>query len=145
MWHRGGIVAVNVALALCLGVSQVSAEVFAYPKQGQSQQQFEQDQYACHQWAKQQTGGDPASAAAPPQRGGAVRGAAGGAAVGAIGGAIGGDAGKGAAIGAGVGAAAGLLRQGGRNQQAAQAQQQAQANYDRAYAACLQGRGYQVQ
>jgi hypothetical protein len=117
------MVAVNIALALCLGVSQASAEVFAYPKQGQSQQQFEQDQYACHQWAKGQTGADPASTAAPPQRGGAVRGAAGGAAVGAIGGAIGGDAGKGAA----------------------QAQQQAQANYDRAYAACLQGRGYQVQ
>ena len=43
------------------------------------------------------------------------------------------------------------MRQGSRNQQAAQAQQQAQAqaqagrsNYDRAYAACLEGRGYQV-
>ena len=48
-------------------------------------------------------------------------------------------------------AVAGLMRQGSRNQQAAQAQQQAQAqaqagrsNYDRAYAACLEGRGYQV-
>ena len=145
MWHRGSLVVVNVVLALCLGVSQVSAEVFAYPKQGQSQQQFEQDQFACHQWAKGQTGGDPATAAAPPQSGGAVRGAARGAAAGAIGGAIAGDAGKGAAIGAGVGAATGTVRQAGRNQQAAQAQQQAQANYDRAYAACLQGRGYQVQ
>jgi len=50
-------------------------------------------------------------------------------------------------FGAGVGAATGLLRQGRRNQQAAQARQQAQAglnNYDRAYAACMQGRGYQV-
>jgi hypothetical protein len=44
-----------------------------------------------------------------------------------------------------------MIRQGRRNQQAAQAQQQAQAdaqagrnNYDRAYASCMQGRGYQV-
>jgi len=155
MLHRGSI-AVHVALALCLVASQVSAEVFAYPKRGQSQQQFEQDQFACHQWAKGQTGFDPtkpqqSAAAPPPQQGGAVRGAAGGAALGAVGGAIGGNAGKGAAIGAGVGATAGLLKQGRRNQQAAQAQQQAQAqaqagysNYDRAYAGCMAGRGYQV-
>jgi Glycine-zipper domain len=155
MLHRGSIV-VNVVLALCLVASQVSAEVFAYPKNGQSQQQFEQDQFGCHQWAKGQTGVDPtqpqqSAAAPPPQRGGAVRGAAGGAAVGAVGGAIGGDAGKGAAVGAGVGAATGMVRQGRQNRQTAQAQQQAQAeaqagrsNYDRAYAACLQGRGYQV-
>ena len=154
MLHRGRMV-VNVVLAICLVASQVSAEVFAYPKKGQSQQQFEQDQFGCHQWAKGQTGVDPTqpqqSAYAPPQRGGAVRGAAGGAAVGAVGGAIGGDAGKGAAIGAGVGAATGLIRQGRQNRQSAQAQQQAQAqaqagssNYDRAYAACMQGRGYQV-
>jgi hypothetical protein len=120
---------VNVALALCLVASQVSAEVFAYPKKGQSQQQFEQDQFGCHQWAKGQTGVDPtkpqqSAAAPPPQQGGAVRGVAGGAALGAIGG----DAGKGAAIGAGVGAATGLMRQGRRNQQAAQAQVGASGN-----------------
>jgi hypothetical protein len=150
MWHRGSVVAVSVALAVCLSVGQASAEVFAYPKKGQSQQQFEQDQFACHQWAKGQTGVDPAqqsAAAAPPQQGGAMRGAGRGAALGAIGGAIGGNAGKGAAVGAAVGGTVGLARQAGRNQQAAQAQAQAQAgrnNYDRAYASCLQGRGYQV-
>jgi hypothetical protein len=113
----------------------------------ESQQQFEQDQFGCHQWAQGQTGIDPTRSqqsayAPPPERGGIVRGAAS---------AIGGNAGKGAAIGAGVGAATGLLRQGRRNQQAAQAQQQAQAqaqaglsNYDRAYAACMQGRGCQI-
>ena len=155
MLQRGSM-GVHVALALCLVASQVSAEVFAYPKKGQSQQQFEQDQFGCHQWAKGQTGVDPtrpqpSAPVPPPQQGGAVRGAAGGAALGALGGAIGGNAGKGAAIGAGVGAGAGLIRQAGRNQQAAQAQQQAQVqaqagrnNYDRAYAVCLEGRGYQV-
>src|SRR5262245_14148838 len=75
MLQRGSVVAVNVALALCLVASQVSAEVFAYPKQGQSQQQFEQDQFACHQWAQGQTGASSSQAAAPPpERGGGARG-----------------------------------------------------------------------
>ena len=110
-----GVIVVNVVLALCLVASQVSAEVFAYPKNGQSQQQFEQDQYACHQWAKGQTGVDQLShseAAPPPQQGGAVRGAGRGAAAGAVGGAIAGDAGKGAAVGAAVGGTTGAVRQG---------------------------------
>jgi hypothetical protein len=145
MLQRGSVVAVHVALALCLVASQVSAEVFAYPKKGQSQQQFEQDQYACHQWAKGQTGVSSSQAAAPPpERGGALRGAGRGAAVGAIGGAIGGDAGKGAAVGAAVGGTVGLARQAGRNQQAQQQAQAASSAYDRAYAGCMAGRGYQV-
>ena len=133
-----------------------SAEVFAYPKKGQSQEQFEKDQFECHKWAVGQTGVDPnkpqqTAAAPPPQQGGAVKGAARGAAIGAIGGAIGGNAGKGAAIGAGVGAAGGAIRQNQANKQTAQAQQQAESQaqagrnqYDKAYAVCLEGRGYQV-
>ena len=145
MLQRGSVVAVHIALALCLVASQVSAEVFAYPKQGQSQQQFEQDQFACHQWAQGQTGASASQAAAPPpERGGAVRGAGRGAAVGAIGGAIGGNAGKGAAIGAAVGGTTGAFRQAGRNQQAQQQAQAAGSAYDRAYAGCMAGRGYQV-
>jgi hypothetical protein len=145
MLQRVSVVTVHVALALCLVASQVSAEVFAYPKKGQSQQQFEQDQFGCHQWAKGQTGVDPSQAAAPPQeRGGGLRGAGRGAAVGAIGGAIGGNAGKGAAIGAAVGGTVGVARQAGRNQQAQQQAQAGRSNYDRAYAGCMAGRGYQV-
>ena len=148
--------AVIMASTLCLAGGQAWAEVYAYPKQGQTQEQFEKDQFECHKWATGQTGFDPTkpqqtAAAPPPQRGGAVRGAAGGAAAGAVGGAIAGDAGKGAAVGAAAGATAGALRQGRQNRQAAQAQQQAQAQaqagqaeYDKAYAACLGGRGYQV-
>jgi hypothetical protein len=98
---------------------------------------------------------------APPQ-GGLLKGAARGAAIGAVGGAIAGDAGKGAAIGAGTGALVGGFKR--RDQMARQAQQQssyqqqqaaaqAQQNsasagqrdaYNRAMAACLQGRGYTV-
>jgi len=145
MLQRGSVVAATVTLALCLVASQVSAEVFAYPKQGQSQQQFEQDQFACHQWAQGQTGASSSQAAAPPpERGGGVRGAGRGAAVGAIGGAIGGNAGKGAAIGAAVGGTTGAFRQAGRNQQAQQQAQAAGSAYDRAYAGCMAGRGYQV-
>ena len=145
-----------MGLVMSLAGSQVSAEVFAYPKKGQSQEQFERDQFECHKWAKGQTGVDPtrpqqSAAAPPPQQGGAVQGAAKGAALGAIGGAIAGDAGKGAAIGAGVGAAGGAMRRRESQRQQAQAQQQAQgqaqaarSQYDKAYAVCLEGRDYQV-
>lgn len=142
-------------VGLCLLAISAHAEVFVYPKQGQSQDQFQYDQFQCHQWAQGQTGVNPSQpvqvAAAPPQQGGALRGAAGGAALGAIGGAIGGNAGKGAAIGAGVGATAGLMRQASRNRYNSEAAQQAQAaqqanlqRYEQAYGACLAGRGYQV-
>jgi hypothetical protein len=129
-------------LAAGMLVSAAQAEVFVYPKPGQSQDAFQKDQYECHNWATQQTGFNPAAppqtaAAPPPQHGGAVRGAARGAAVGAVGG--------------GVGATAGVMRQNANNRAAAQASQQAQAqqqaaygNYERAYAACLGGRGYTV-
>jgi hypothetical protein len=149
--------AITAAVLCGVVAAPAAAEVFVYPKQGQSQQQFEQDQFSCHNWAKQQTGVDPsqsyasASPQTAPQTGGALRGGARGAAVGAIGGAIGGDAGKGAAIGAGVGAATGAIRQRSANEQAAAANQQAMAQqqqslgrYDQAYAACMGGRGYQV-
>jgi OmpA family protein len=146
------------AVLICVGgAGQAGAEVFVYPKQGQSQEQFQKDQFECHNWAKQQTGFDPsqpsvaASPSAAPHSGGAVRGGARGAALGAIGGAIGGDAGKGAAVGAGVGAAAGGLRQRSANEQAAAASQQAMAQqqsnvqrYEQAYGACMGGRNYQV-
>jgi hypothetical protein len=152
----------RTAIAFVIGLGWLAAlataagaEVFVYPKPGSTQEQLQRDQYECHGWAKTQTGFDPAQpavvAASPPTSGGAVRGGARGAAVGAIGGAIGGNAGKGAAIGAGVGAATGLIRQGSHNREsaeaAAMAQNQQQANmerYERSFAACMAGRGYQV-
>lgn len=91
-----------------------------------------------------------------------VRGAAGGAAAGAAIGAIAGDAGKGAAIGAVGGAAGGgaRKRRTEREAQATQAQAQAEAQqaaeakaaeareklatFNRAYSACLEGKGYTV-
>jgi uncharacterized membrane protein len=73
-----------------------------------------------------------------------VGGAAGGAAKGAIIGAIAGDAGKGAAIGAGAGA----VGRGMRNRRQERNYQgqvtAADSEYNRAYSACLKGRGYSV-
>lgn len=150
-----GRIAVTVGALVCLLAAAAQAEVFVYPKKGQNQNQFQQDQGECHTWAQNQTGVNPmqqqAAMAPPPQQGGAIRGAAGGAAVGAIGGAIGGDAGKGAAIGAGVGAVVGRSRQNRANraQQDSVNQANAQQNanlqrYEQAYGACMGGRGYQV-
>ena len=151
--------AVIAALTACTLAGAAQADVYVAPKQGQSQQQFQQDQFDCHNWATQQTGFNPSQPvvvnAPPPQQGGMVRGAAGGAALGAVGGAIGGNAGKGAAIGAGVGALFGGFRrmrwaeEEQQQQQSYQMQQQSSlahghANYNRAFGACMAGRGYTV-
>lgn len=141
--------------ALLAGSAAAQAPI-VYPSQGQSMQQQSKDEAECRAWAQQQTGfnpsaGVPQSTARTGPQGDVLRGAARGAAVGAVGGAIGGDAGKGAAVGAGVGATAGLLGRGRRQREASQAQDQAVAdynaqvaNYNRAFATCMSGRGYTV-
>lgn len=141
------------ALGAVLAPIPASAQgAVIYPAQGQSPQQLDRDRYECHSWAIQQSGFDPTRQAAqappPPVTTSPLRGATRGAAIGAVGGAIGGDAGKGAAIGAATGALIGGIR---RNEQVRQQQQYAaqqsgssQATYDRAFRACLQGRGYTV-
>jgi hypothetical protein len=152
--------AMIAALGMLVALPVAAQEMFFYPSQGQSPEQQSKDQGECHAWAVQQTGFDPgsppapaAAAPAPAPQGGLLRGAARGAAVGAVGGAIAGDAGKGAAVGAGTGALLGGMRR--RDQEREQTQQQAaaqsqyqsqvaqeQANYSRALAACMGGRGY---
>ena len=135
-------------LVACLAITApkwaLAQQPYAYPMKGQTSEQQSRDQQECAGWAVQQTGYPPAYSQGP-STGGAVRGAAGGAALGAVGGAIGGDAGKGAAIGAATGGLIGGVRQHRRNTQQANQSQQANDAYRRAYAACLQGRGYSVQ
>lgn len=152
-----------VFLSLFIVAPALAQELFIYPTKGQSQEQLEKDKFNCYTWAKKQTGFDPMEvpkATTPPPgqeapQGGLVRGAARGATVGVVGGAIAGDAGKGAAIGAATGALFGGMRrrdQARRRQQAEQqwAQEQAAAYtqkrnaYNRAYGACLEGKGYTV-
>ena len=154
-----------VALVLCWVPSLVLADDFyIYPSEGQSKKQQERDKYSCYQWAKDQTGFDPmdrpTASTPPPQeeapQGGLLRGGARGAALGAVVGAIAGDAGKGAAAGAAGGALFGGMRRRDQNRRQQQSQQnwaaqesaryeQGRGAYNRAYRACLIGRGYTVE
>jgi len=158
--RRFWIVVLGIMAVFCAPVPQpcgiAEAAMVIYPAQGQSPEQQKQDEFECHDWAVGQTGFDPTKDQGPPpqpgpERGGAIRGAAGGALVGLGVGAIAGNAGKGAAIGAGAGAVTGGALQAGRNQQKQAANQQAQAGhnarlqeYNKARAACMEGRGYTV-
>jgi hypothetical protein len=149
-----------LAAALIAAPAALAQQPLIYPSKGQSADQQNKDQGECYVWAKQQTGVDPAAVAqtassqpAPtgPQ-GERVRGAARGAAAGAVIGEVANDdAGKGAATGAVVGTMAGGSRQRrnarGQEQQQQQVQQQSQqalATYNRAFSACMEGRGYVV-
>jgi hypothetical protein len=152
----GIIAAVTVAAAISAASAFAQQEPIVYPAKGQSANNMEQDKYSCYQWAKGQTGFDPMQAptatAPPPQKkGGAVRGAAGGAALGAAVGAIAGNAGKGAAIGAASGGIVGGARrmrsqkeQQQYSQQQASGYEQRRSQYNRAWGACMEGKGYTV-
>jgi len=136
-----------------------SMKLYVYPSKGQSKSQQKKDEFACYEWAVEQSGIDPLNLpkveAAPVQTGptgGAVKGAAKGAAAGAAIGAITGDAGQGAAVGAVAGGLAGR-RQGKQAQ--AQQNQQAQADaaakekamkdsFNKAFSVCIEGKGYTV-
>jgi hypothetical protein len=141
-------------------------EHMIYPAKGQSPDQMEKDKFECYSWGKQQSGFDPmappTATEPPPQqqarKGGAGRGAARGAAVGYVGGKIVSDSGsgsRGAKAGAATGALVGGMRRRDQQRQQQQAQQQweqqqaaqytqARDSYNRAYRACLEGRGYTV-
>jgi len=151
------------SLTMVLTSTAMAAGLMVYPSKGQSAEQQKTDEGACMSWASGQTGFDPTApmqvtSAPPPQQQpttsagrGLLRGALGGLAIGAIAG----DAGKGAAIGAASGALVGGVRhneqmknsyaqQDAWAQQQAQQYQQLQNDFNRAYATCLQGRGYTV-
>ena len=140
-------------------------DLIFFPAKGQTQEQMEKDKFDCYQWAKQQTGFDPMQAqssvqASSPQTqgpsGNRVRGAARGAAVGAVVGEVaGGDAAKGAAAGAAGGTMAGGMKSRSQRRQQAQVQEQqtqqqaaaddaSRSTYNRAYSACMEGKGYTV-
>lgn len=159
------LTSLSVALFLFVGVA-TAQDLVIYPAEGQSQEQLEKDKFECYGWAKGESGFDPmeratASSAPPPKQasqGGAVRGAARGAATGAVvGGIVGGskDARTGAKVGAATGGIGGAARKSDQKRQQAQSEQQwaekeiqqyeqGRAGYNRAYGACLEGRGYSV-
>ena len=153
------------------GTLSSSLGLFVFPAKNQTATQQSGDEGACFDWAKSQTGIDPTNIKPPeiaqqPQQdtsnagnGSRARGAARGAAGGAIIGAIAGDAGTGAAAGAAAGViSGGAAKRNAKKQAAAQqqqqqaaAEQQAQAaiaqqkaTYNKAFSACMEGKGYTV-
>jgi hypothetical protein len=154
---------------MILGLSEIHAQtkttiakglgLYVFPAKDQDQNTQDADEMACYKWAIQETGVDPIN---PPEikaaqvdksvDGTAVVGAAGGAAAGAAIGAIAGDAGKGAAIGAVVGGLRGRRakvvgdhnQQVANNQAAAAAEKEMMANFNKAFTACMEAKGYTV-
>ena len=138
--------------ALAFTVS-ASAAQFVFPAKGQSPEQQKKDEAECNTWAVGNSGYDPAKPAAAPQtstqatapKGARLRGAARGAIIGEV---AGGDTGDAAIAGAVLGGS--RARREAANAQAKQQEQAAtqqktnQANYNKARAACLEGKGYSV-
>jgi hypothetical protein len=140
--------------------------LFVYAGKGQDAAKQGQDENECYLWARGQTGIDPTVATQAAEveaaKGGAVKGAARGAVRGAAVGAVGDDdharddgnlsAGEGAGAGAAAGAVRGRRAQKKATKKAeAQAQETAQTQdvqkkdtFKKAWATCLEGRGYSV-
>lgn len=137
--------------AIALAAFVLSAPAWAqkpsvYPAKGQGAEQTSKDDAQCLDWAKKDTGIDPAVVATTPPpptgpQGERVRGAARGAVAAEV---IDGDAGKGAAVGALAGGRRARMKQAAQGQQAQASKAQAMDSYYRAYGACMQGRGYSV-
>ncbi len=154
---------------LSLGVFSLNAQnssisrslgLYVFPAEGQDAAQQDADETDCFKWAKEQSGYDPlnptVAVAAEVDRsadGSAIRGGAVGAAGGAAIGAIAGDAGKGAAIGAIVGGVRGRrskvvgdeMQQQSNNQAATAETERLAQDYNKAFTACMEGKGYKVQ
>ena len=131
------MVTILVCTALCFTGTLMAQELMIFPSQGQSDEQMEKDKFECYRWARDQTGFDPKevprATEAPPQQQeqrGRGRSVVGGAANG------------------------GARRRSEQREYERQKEQWAQeqaanyqrrrAEYNRAYSACLEGKGYTV-
>jgi len=144
------------------------AQIFVYPREGQSPARLDRDRYECHLWAMEKTGYDPSLPPLPVRRHVRVEPAPPvghdtafwgftGALLGAL---IGGHhhAPEGALIGGAIGAMTGLAsdsaraasarrieaEQENRDQQRSARMEGRASEYRRAIGACLEGRGYSV-
>ncbi|MFT5789496.1 MAG: hypothetical protein ACI8SJ_001612 [Shewanella sp.] len=162
----------TITLLCVSSVGAAQAEQYVFPEKGQTAEQQKADEASCDTWAVTESGYNPsqpqtatAPAATPTpeqgaERGSGIRGAVSGAATGAVVAEIGDDdRSDAAASGAAVGAVAGRRQSRRQNaneaDQQAATQQQAQAEvqtsntqgaeeFNRARAACLEGKGYSV-
>lgn len=133
-----GAALVVVVLSGCASSTPPQPSVYAYPTKGQSAEQQARDANECQTWAVQQTGYNPTTDTAKGAGIGAAIGAITGAAAGAAIGAAVGAPGTGAAIGAATGGIGGAGVGGGL------AYAKNKEGYEKAYGACMQGRGYSV-
>ncbi len=152
----------RLLVALCtLGIAAtgMADELMIFPNADQSPEQQEEDKFACYSWAKGESGFDPMApptATEPPPQEGAKKGGVGkglvrGAAIGGLAGDSSKSAKRGAAAGAAIG---GMRRQDQKRKEEAERQQWEQEQvriytenrnrYNRAYAACLEGKDYTV-
>ena len=143
----------GVGILLWVLTATASAGLAVYPAKGQSPEQQQKDESECHAWAVKSSGYDPANPPTVPQSsstrvtgtGARMRGAVGGAIVGEI---ADGDTGDAALAGAAIGGMSERRRQRMQHQEtqnrAIQEQQSGLSAYNKAKAACLEGRGYSV-
>ena len=133
----GAMLVVALLVTGCASASRPA--VAAYPARGQSPEQQARDANECYAWARQQSQYDPGADTARGAGLGLAIGAIGGAATGAaLGAATGTGAGRGAAVGAVVGGVGGTAAGAGYGYT------KSKDGFDRAYAACMAGRGYSV-
>jgi len=163
MFRFTGFIIILMLITSLVGGTGYTQELIVFPAKGQSDEQMDKDKYDCYNWAKKETGFDPMlvpTASAPPPKtkktkASAGRGAVGGVLLGAGVGALTGNTKKGALIGAGGGAVVGGARKNAaKNEQEKATQEwaneqtaeysQKRSKYDRAYSACLEGKGYTV-
>jgi hypothetical protein len=156
----------SLILAIFLVGHVWAQDPIVYPANGQSEDQMEKDKYQCYSWARNQTGFDPmktpTTTSGPPAKekevwGAGKSGVAGGATGAVVGGLAQGRKGavRGGLIGAGAGALIGGARSSNQRQREAQKRQdwerketnnyvRARTEYNRAFGACMEGRGYSV-
>ena len=147
-----------MSLIVLLALAPVAhgQDLFVFPNEGQSQDQQDMDEFQCQRDARDRTGFDPmatprATTARPQQQGGAGGGAVRGALLGTAVGAATGNTRRGATAGAVGGGLLGGARRADSNRQQDQWAQQEAANYqrqrnnwNRAFIACMEARGYTV-
>ena len=151
-------------ISIVAAAAGYAQEPIIFPAKGQSDEQMDQDKYACYTWAKKESKFDPMAvptASAPPPtqketKASAGRGAVGGALLGAgLSKVTGHSAKKGAVAGGVGGAVVGGSRKAGTAEENKKAEQQwaneqtaeykqKRSKYNRAYSACLEGKGYTV-
>jgi hypothetical protein len=146
-------------LTLLVAGQAIAQELYIYPAKDQSAEQMEKDKYECYSGAKNDTGFDPmavprATTSAPKgekKKGGALKGAA----AGAVAGKVLGSSSKTTKRSAAAGGLIGGVSQSSKNSKTEQKQKDWEQkksanyannrnNYNRAYSACLEGRGYTV-